>query len=152
MKAMLALQVFLLRRNWMGSMGEYIMALTTTGRTSGRRISTPIGYLRDGDTIFAINPYGRSNWFKNMLANPAVELAIQGQTCKAYGELISDPAEIARVFELYRQWQPAVFPRLFGITADAPQDQRIEARDSRKFVRFSLVNDRFASKPAPDSA
>ena len=99
MKVMLNLQVFLLRRNWMGGMGHYIMAITTTGRQSGHLRTIPIGYLLDGDMAYAINPHGRSNWFKNVLANPEVELVIKGQTYTTRGALITDPLEIARVFD-----------------------------------------------------
>ena len=50
---MLGLQVAMLRRNWMGGMGNFVMVITTTGRRSGRPIATPIGYVRDNDSYLA---------------------------------------------------------------------------------------------------
>ena len=47
MKAAMNAQVWMLRRGLMGSMSDQIMVITVTGRKSGRRYSTPIGFLRD---------------------------------------------------------------------------------------------------------
>lgn len=134
-KLMLKLQVWLLRHNLMGNWSRYVMAITTTGRKSGRSYTVPIGYLRDGDDIIAINPHGRSNWYRNALANPSVTLLINGETIPAEAEAITDPGEIARLFEAYQQ-ADLPFERLFGIPADSPDDALIRARDSRRYMRF----------------
>ena len=140
LKLLLRLQVFMLRRGMMGQASESLMVITTTGRKTGRRHSTPISYLRDGEAIFAINPRGRSNWYKNVLANPAVTLNIRGRDIQARGERVTDEAEIVRIFEQYRTMQPTTFPRLFGVPVDAPEDARQKARNSRRFVRFHPVD------------
>lgn len=137
LKAMLRLQTFLLRRNWMGGMSNFIMVITVNGRKSGRSFSTPIGYLRDGSNYIALNPNGTSNWYKNLVANPQVLLNVRGKDIKAHAEIISDPAEIDRLFQLYRrEVSPSVFPRLFDVAHDAPDDVLKKARDSRRYVRF----------------
>ncbi len=138
LKFIFGLQNFLLRHNLMGRAGDYLMVVTTTGRKTGKKHSTPIGYLRDGDAIIAINPHGRSNWYKNLLVNPAVTLTVKGEDLSTQAEEVTLQGAIDRLFELYRQQQPKNFPRLFGVAADAPPDELDKARDSRRFIRFTI--------------
>ena len=135
-KEALAQQVHLLRNNLMGPAAEYIMVITTTGRKSGASFTIPIGYLRDGDTILALNNGGRSNWYKNVRVNPEVMLEIKGKTMKVRSEIITDPAEREKIFEYYKSKSAANFDRLFGIPITTSEDELIQARDRCVFVRF----------------
>ena len=137
-KAMMRFQAFMLRRNWMGAMGDFIMVITVRGRKSGRSYSTPIAYLRDGADIIALNPRGTSNWFRNILVNPDVELNVRGETLRARAEHITDQAEIERLFELYKQ-DGRAFERLFDLPLNSSPEKLAEARDLRQFVRFRRV-------------
>ena len=53
-----------------------ILLLTTTGRSSGRKHTVPLLYLRDGDRYVLIASYGGRpeppDWYKNLVADPAV--------------------------------------------------------------------------------
>ena len=138
-KAAMALQVFLLRRNWLGPMGNEIMVITTTGRKTGRSYSTPIGYLRDGSGVIALNPVGGSNWYKNALNNKQARLEIKGKTYQAQAAPIVDPEERKKIFERYRQERAKRFKLLFGIEADASQEELELALASRRFIRFYLA-------------
>lgn len=53
----------------------YIMVITHTGRKSGRRRRTPVNYaLVDGD-LYCLAAYGRrADWYRNLVAQPAVEV------------------------------------------------------------------------------
>ena len=138
-KTAMAFQAFLLRRNWLGSMGDEIMVITTTGRKSGRSYTTPIGYLRDGSSIIALNPGGGSNWYKNVLKNKQARLEIKGKTYLAQAAPIDDPEDRKRVFELYRQERTKRFKLLFGVEADASLEELEQALASRRFIRFYLT-------------
>ncbi|MCU0513834.1 MAG: nitroreductase family deazaflavin-dependent oxidoreductase [Anaerolineae bacterium] len=139
-KWMMRLQAFLLRRNWMGAMGDHVLVLTVTGRKTGRTYSTPVGYLREGPNFIALNPEGKSNWYRNIQANPAVRLNVRGQEMAARAVLITDAAEIDTLFQRYhREITPDVFPRLFGVAHDAPEAELLRARDSRRYVRFVVA-------------
>ncbi len=129
-------QIFLLRRNWMGSAGNFIMVITTTGRKSGKAISTPIGYQWDGETVIGFNVGGISNWYKNVAQNPLVTLEIKKQSYRMRAAYVTDADEIARILELYKQKQPTMLPRFFGITADATGEELLKAAERIKFVRF----------------
>ncbi len=129
------LQVFLLRHNLAKRLGTIAMVITTTGRKSGKKRSTPIGYLRDGDSVLAFT-YPHHHWYKNLRAKPEALLTIQGRKIPARVELVDDEADRRRVIETYRRERPDTFPRMFRVTADAPLDQIIEAAKIRVFVRF----------------
>ncbi len=138
-KAAMQFQVFLLRRNWMGAMGEQIMVINTIGRKTGKKHATPIGYLRDGDSLVALSNQGLSNWYKNALHTPQVTLEIKGQALPARAEAVSDPVERQKIFNLYKKERGQNFHRYFGIPVDAPQEKQTAALASRLFVRFHLL-------------
>lgn len=132
-------QVFLLRRNWIGPMSKVLMVITTTGRKSGRLFTVPIGYQRDGDGVLAFNLGGGSNWFKNVLQNPEVTLVIQGKAQRMRGAAVSDPAEIARVIDLYCQEQANIVQRFWGFDPAVGQAERLQGAAHIRFIRFTAV-------------
>lgn len=138
-RAALALQVFLLRRNWMGAMGEQIMVITTTGRKTGKTYSVPIGYLRDGETIIALtNAQSPSNWFRNLQKIPHAVLEIKGQKLRVRAHPVSSPEERARLFGLYRQQRAANFHNYFGVPIESPEADLQKALATRQFIRFEI--------------
>ncbi len=131
-------QMFMLRNNLMGPAGDMILIITVKGRKTGKEYSTPIGYVRDGETIYALNNGGVSNWYKNVLQNPDVILEIKGQRVHAIAQPVNETRERRRVFDLYRQQRRRAFPRFFGVPADAPEADLEQALASRVFVRFQV--------------
>ncbi len=131
-------QMFMLRNNMMGSAGDMILIITTKGRKTGKEYSTPIGYVRDGETIYALNNGGVSNWYKNALQNPEVILEIKGQRYHAVAQPVNDALERQRIFDLYKQQRGGAFPRFFGVAVDAPEAELEQALASRVFVRFHV--------------
>ena len=53
-----------------------IMVITHTGRNSSRKYRTPVNYAwMDGGTIICVAGFGSaSDWYRNMMAHPGVEL------------------------------------------------------------------------------
>lgn len=130
---------FLLRRNWMGKLGNELMVITVKGRKTGKAYSTPIGFLRDGDTVVALtNASGESNWYRNILKNPDAELTIQGKTYAAHAEPVSDQAERQRIFNLYKQERAGTWKYLFDAPLDSGETALQAALAKRAFVRFYL--------------
>jgi F420H(2)-dependent quinone reductase len=60
--------------------GAPILLLTTTGRKSGKRRTTPLLYLRDGDALAVVASEGGAPrhpaWFLNLQAEPQVAIEI----------------------------------------------------------------------------
>jgi deazaflavin-dependent oxidoreductase (nitroreductase family) len=133
-KAAMSFQVWLLRRGWMGSLGNEIMVITVSGRKTGRQYSTPIGFLRDGETIIALSR--GSNWFKNAVATEQAQVEIKQQKIKVRVEAMKDQAERERIFELYKRERAKNFSRLFGVPVDAPEADLKNALAIRDFVKL----------------
>jgi deazaflavin-dependent oxidoreductase (nitroreductase family) len=57
--------------------GNGVLLLATTGRRSGKRRITPLGYGRDpvtGDVTVAAGWTGGADWYRNAVAHPAVKI------------------------------------------------------------------------------
>ena len=70
--------------------------LTTTGRVSGRPREIEIWFGLDGDTLYMLSGGGeRSDWVKNLSAEPSVSVRIAGTTFPGRSRVVEDPAEDA---------------------------------------------------------
>src|SRR6185369_6999507 len=60
--------------------GAPVMLVTTTGRKTGRRLTIPLLYLRDGDRVVTVASKGGMDqhplWYRNMVAHPQVDVQI----------------------------------------------------------------------------
>ena len=136
-KAAMSVQVWLLRRGLMGSLGNEIMVITVSGRKTGRQYSTPIGFLREGATIIALSR--GSNWFKNAVATGTAQIEIKKQKMNVRVEAVKDQAERDRIFALYKRERAKNFSRLFGVAVDAPEADLKAALATRDFVKMIAV-------------
>jgi len=77
--------------------------LTTVGRVSGRKISHPVWFVTDADVLYLLPVKGSdSQWFKNILKNPTIELSAAGTRVRARAIPITDPGEVRQVVEKFR--------------------------------------------------
>jgi deazaflavin-dependent oxidoreductase (nitroreductase family) len=95
--------------------GAPVMLLTTVGRKSGRPRRAPLLYLRDGENVVIVASMGGMSqhplWFRNLEANPDVEVQIGGETRKMRARRASD------------EEKAALWPRLVAMYADYDQYQ-----------------------------
>jgi proline iminopeptidase len=60
--------------------GSTILLLTTTGRTTGEKHTTPLIYARDGDDYVIVASKGGApahpGWYRNLAKNPEVEVQV----------------------------------------------------------------------------
>ena len=72
-----------LRRSLLLAGGQPVLALTTTGRRSGKRRSTVVAYLRHGDAYAVGGVNLGSNhdpaWCRNLLADPDAWIEVDGE-------------------------------------------------------------------------
>jgi deazaflavin-dependent oxidoreductase (nitroreductase family) len=77
--------------------------LTVTGRKSGRGITLPVWFARDGGTLYLVPVSGSdSNWYKNVLRTPAIRLAAGGAERTASAAPVTDPARVAEIVDRFR--------------------------------------------------
>lgn len=69
-------------------MSGHIMVITFSGRKTGNSYSTPISYMRDGDTITC---FSNSKWVQNLEGGAAVSLTLLGQEVSGFATPTSDP-------------------------------------------------------------
>jgi proline iminopeptidase len=82
--------------------GSTILLLTTTGRTTGEKRTTPLIYAKDGANYVIVASKGGApedpGWYKNLAKTPEVELQVEG-------EVFPTRARVAHGEERARLWQ-----------------------------------------------
>jgi deazaflavin-dependent oxidoreductase (nitroreductase family) len=79
------------------------ITITVTGRVTGRQISVPVWFVADDGKVYLLPVHGSdSDWYKNMLRNPAMQLAADGASITATATPITDPADVRTVVEKFR--------------------------------------------------
>lgn len=85
--------------------GNPLLLLTTTGRISGRKYTTPLQYIKDGDNVVLIASNAghkvHPQWWLNIKAKPEVEVQIKADRKTA-------TAAAAEGEERERLWQKAI--------------------------------------------
>jgi deazaflavin-dependent oxidoreductase (nitroreductase family) len=72
----------------------YIMVMKTIGRKSGKTYYTPVNYAIHKGNVYCISGGRRtSDWFRNLLATPEIEIILPGGAIFARTEEVSDPDE-----------------------------------------------------------
>jgi deazaflavin-dependent oxidoreductase (nitroreductase family) len=67
--------------------GLPLLLLTTTGAKTGRALTKPLAYTKDGDRVFVIASFaGSANnpaWLNNLVANPTVTVEVGSERFQA---------------------------------------------------------------------
>jgi deazaflavin-dependent oxidoreductase (nitroreductase family) len=79
-----------------GILGRIVLLLTTTGRKTGLKRVTPLQFSElDGNYYVASSRGQRADWFRNIQANPHVEVWVERRHFEALAEPVTDPLVIA---------------------------------------------------------
>jgi deazaflavin-dependent oxidoreductase (nitroreductase family) len=88
-------------------LGRLILLLTTTGRKSGLTRVTPLQYEEIDGAYYVGSARGtKADWFRNILADPCVEVRIKFHRFEGLAEPITDPFRIADFLELRLKRHP----------------------------------------------
>ena len=80
--------------------GRAILLLTTTGRKTGRLRVTPLQYEEIDGLIHIGSARGtKADWYRNIEANPTVEVQVRNKRFSGRGETIMDPHRVADFLE-----------------------------------------------------
>ncbi len=81
--------------------GRPLLLLTTTGRKTGRSYTTPVMYLKDGDSycVFATKAGApeHPDWYLNLVAHPRVTVEVDTERFEAKAE-VTGPDERAKLY------------------------------------------------------
>jgi deazaflavin-dependent oxidoreductase (nitroreductase family) len=104
--------------------GRVLLLITVTGRTSGLPRRTPVAPHRVGGRTYVWCPYGgRSQWYRNLVANPVATVQSHRGTQVVRAERLSDE-EVVQVVEELRVFDAPWLRRYLdgeGV-ADTPED------------------------------
>jgi deazaflavin-dependent oxidoreductase (nitroreductase family) len=92
--------------------GRVVLLLTTTGCKTGLSRVTPLQYERIDGVLHIGAVFGmKTDWVRNIQANPEVEVRIKGETFSGRAEISTDPEDLADFIQ-YRIYK---HPRMIGL-------------------------------------
>ena len=78
--------------------------LTVTGRVSKRPISIPVWFVLEGDTLYLLPVQGSdTQWYKNVLKNPAIRIEARDAEAQLKLEPITDRIKVSSVVDKFRE-------------------------------------------------
>lgn len=130
----------LLRSPLHSLISKNVLLLTVTGRKSSNRYTTPVNYLRDGESLLISSSRDRS-WWKNLRGGAPVTMRLQGKRLRGRGEAFEDEEAVAEGLLTFVQQVPAYQKYLrIELTSDgrpADPEQLAQATRDRVIVRIS---------------
>jgi hypothetical protein len=94
------IMIWLLKSPFLGMISKGTMLVSVKGRKSGKLISTPTNYLRDGNTLWVISWRDRK-WWRNLRGDALVGLRLAGKDDAGCGHVIEDDKEVAQSLVAY---------------------------------------------------
>jgi deazaflavin-dependent oxidoreductase (nitroreductase family) len=89
--------------------GNIILLPMTIGRKSGKLRVTPLQYEEiDGEIFLGAALGQRADWFRNLQANPKVEVRVKSRRFSGFAETIIDPKQIADFLEIRLRRHPGM--------------------------------------------
>jgi len=93
--------------------GRLILLLTTTGRRTGRKRVTALQYEEVAGAYWLGSSRGtRADWFRNLVADPIVEVQVRSRRFRGRAEGISDAQRVADFLELRLERHPRMIGRI----------------------------------------
>ena len=122
---------------WPAGFGR-IMVIKHRGRKSGKEYLTPVNYAIVDGEIYCTAGFGSiSDWYRNMLANPGIELWLPEGERKARAEDISDSPK--RMFLLKQVIIASGFAApLFGVDPKKPDGEFDAMTKDYRLVHFII--------------
>jgi deazaflavin-dependent oxidoreductase (nitroreductase family) len=101
--------------------GNIVLLLTTTGRKSGLKRVTPLQYEQINGEIYIGSARGtKADWFRNIQADPQVEVRVKSLRLNGIAEPITDPERIADFLEIRLERHPRMLGGMLRAEGLAP--------------------------------
>lgn len=114
--------------------GRMVLLLTTTGRKTGKPRITPLQYEQVNGVFVVGSARGAvADWYRNVVADPLVEVRVRRSRFVGIAETCTDPARITDFLALRLDRHPRLVGRILrfrGVPAD-PTRPQLEAYASR---------------------
>ena len=130
---------WVLRSPFHGLLSDGMMLITVTGRKTGKKYTTPVGYYREGGDLWVITSRDRT-WWKNLRSGADVELLLGRRPVAAFAELeLDEDAVQARMRDYIKHVPRAAKP--LGIRVEngiVNADDAARVGKDRLFVKIKV--------------
>ncbi len=130
---------WVLRSPLHGMLSKGMMLITITGRKTGKKYTTPVGYYMEGDDMWVITSRERK-WWKNLQGGAKVDLLLKRKPVQGFADTdLNEKSVEARMVEYLRHVPQAAKPMKIRVENGKPNPQDIAntAKD-RLFVKIKL--------------
>jgi len=136
---------WVLRSPFHGVLSNGMMLITISGRKTGKKYTTPVGYYEEDGYLWVITSRDRT-WWKNLRSGTDVSLLLKRKPVTAHAELELDAKAVEeRMYEYLRHVPQAAKPMKVRMDGDKPNPQDIaDTAKDRLFVKIRPI--RFAEK------
>jgi deazaflavin-dependent oxidoreductase (nitroreductase family) len=130
---------WVLRSPLHGMLSNGMMLITITGRKTGKRYTTPVGYYEEGGFLWVITSRDRT-WWKNFQDGANVDLLLKRRPVKGFAEVELDEKSVeARMGEYLRHVPQAAKPMGIRVDNKTPNVEDIaKTAKDRLFVKIRL--------------
>ncbi|MBI5842979.1 MAG: nitroreductase family deazaflavin-dependent oxidoreductase [Chloroflexi bacterium] len=129
-----------LRSPFHGMLSNGMMLITFTGRKTGKKYTTPVGYFREGDTLWVLTSRERK-WWRNLRGGAEVDLLLKRMPVKGLAETeLNEKAVETLMHEYLRHVPQAAKP--MGIRMEngkANADDIVRVAKDRLFIRICVL-------------
>lgn len=124
-----------------------MMLLRTTGRRSGLPREAPLGYVIREGSVYCCAGFGRRTaWYRNLVADPRVEVVLPTSAIAGLAETVTDPVEWGRIFPAYVRALGLIGRLTLGDVSTADEARLATIRAQLPLVRIRPTG--LASGPA----
>ncbi len=130
---------WVLRSPLHGMLSNGMMLITITGRKSGKKYTTPVGYYVEGENLWVITSRERK-WWKNLQGGAKVDLLLKRKPMQGFADVeLDEKSVLARMPEYLRHIPQAAKQMKVRMEDGKPNQEDIAttAKD-RLFVKIKL--------------
>ncbi|MGE5252039.1 MAG: nitroreductase/quinone reductase family protein [Bacteroidota bacterium] len=121
--------------------GRLVLLLTTTGRRSGRPRVTPLQYEEVDGCIYLAAALGQNaDWFRNILADPSVQMRIRPRQFEGQAEPVTDPCRIADFLQLRLKRHPKMVGAILKAEGLPASPTRLELEAYARRLAMVIVH------------
>jgi deazaflavin-dependent oxidoreductase (nitroreductase family) len=122
----------------LGIGGKSSYLLTTTGRKTGQKRTTPVTLVEIGAERWLVSPYGNVSWVHNVRALPEVSLR-QGSRTEEHAQEVG-PEAAGPVLQGYLRKVPVTAP-FFDAKCDDPVARFVEEAPKHPVFKLTAASD-----------
>jgi deazaflavin-dependent oxidoreductase (nitroreductase family) len=112
-----------------------LLLLTFTGRKSGQRYTTPVGYIHEGKTVTILTKWFR-RWWRNFQEPAPVEVLMKGKVYRGSAKALTDEAAIIPIITGVIKKYP-YHADIYGVRLISPNEP--DAADVRQIAPKIVV-------------